>query len=50
MTWAEIKRAVAQAGAGDNDEIGFIECANSDGDRSFHKLRSGRQEKLAKTF
>ena len=49
MTWSEIKKAVEQAGVRDDEEIGFIQCENGKGDRSFHKVRLGKMLKLAKT-
>ena len=47
MTWREIKKAVEQAGVDEDDEIGLIQCENGDGDHTFHKVRLGRQLKLA---
>jgi len=47
MTWAEIKKAVEQAGVGDDEEIGVIQCENGDGDHTFHKIRLGNTLKLA---
>ncbi len=41
MTWSEIKKAVEQAGVRDNEEIGFIQCENGKGDRTFHKHAAG---------
>ena len=46
MTWAEIKRAVEQAGVREDDEIGLIQCENGDGDHTFHKVRMGKTLKL----
>jgi hypothetical protein len=46
MTWAEIKSAVEQAGVGEDEEIGVIQCENGDGDHTFHKVRLGRMLKL----
>ena len=42
MTWSEIKKAVEEAGVGEDEEIGLIECENGSGDRSFHKVRLGK--------
>ena len=47
MTWLEIKTAVAQAGVGEDEEIGLIQCENGDGDHTFHKVRLGKTLKLA---
>ncbi len=47
MTWGEIKHAVEQAGVGDDEEIGVIQCENGDGDHTFHKVRLGNTLKLA---
>ena len=47
MTWAEIKKAVEQAGVRDDEEIGLIQCENGDGDHTFHKVRLGKKLKLA---
>ena len=46
MTWAEIKTAAEQAGVRDDEEIGWIQCENGDGDHTFHKVRLGRALKL----
>lgn len=47
MTWSEIKKAVEQAGVGEDEEIGLIQCENGDGDHTFHKVRLGKVLKLA---
>jgi hypothetical protein len=47
MTWKEIKEAVVQAGVGEDEEIGLIQCENGDGDHTFHKVRLGKALKLA---
>lgn len=47
MTWLEIKKAVEQAGVGEGEEIGLIQCENGAGDHTFHKVRLGRTLKLA---
>lgn len=47
MTWAEIKKAVEQAGVMDDEEIGSIQCENGDGDHTFHRVRLGNALKLA---
>ena len=46
MTWREIKQAVEQAGVGEDEEIGLIQCENGDGDHTFHKVRLGKALKL----
>ena len=46
MTWSEIKKAVEQAGVGEDQEIGLIQCENGDGDHTFHKVRLGKTLKL----
>lgn len=47
MTWAQIKKAVAQAGVGEEEEIVLIQCENGNGDHTFHKVRFGKALKLA---
>jgi len=47
MTWAEIKKAVEQAGVGEDEEIGLIQCENGDGAHTFHKVRLGKMLKLS---
>ena len=47
MIWSDIKKAVEQAGVGENEEIGLIQCENGDGDHTFHKVRLGKRLKLA---
>jgi hypothetical protein len=47
MTWAEIKKAVDQAGVREDEEIGLIKCENGVGDHTFHKVRLGKSIKLA---
>ena len=47
MTWKDIKRAVSEAGVGEDEEIILIQCENSEGDHTFHKTRLGRALKLA---
>jgi len=47
MTWSEIKTAVEQAGVGEDEEIGLIQCENGDGDHTFHKVKLGRTLKMA---
>lgn len=47
MTWSEIKKAVEQAGVGEEEEISLIQCENGDGDHTFHKVRLGKALKLA---
>jgi hypothetical protein len=50
MTWSEIKKAVEQAGVGEDEEIGLIQCENEDGDHTFHKVRLGSTLKLAENI
>ena len=50
MTWAEIKKAVEQAGVSDDEEIGSIQCENGDGDHTFHKVTLGKKLKLAENI
>jgi hypothetical protein len=47
MTWKEIKKAVSEAGVGEDEEIILIQCENGEGDHTFHKTRLGRALKLA---
>jgi hypothetical protein len=47
MTWAQIKKAVEQAGVGEEEEISLIQCENGNGDHTFHKVRLGKALKLA---
>ena len=47
MTWSQIKKAVEQAGVGEDEEISLIQCENGDGDHTFHKIRLGNTLKLA---
>jgi hypothetical protein len=47
MTWKDIKKAVEDAGVGDEEEIALIQCENGDGDHTFHKVRLGNTLKLA---
>ena len=47
MTWREIKKAVEEAGVGEDEEIALIQCENGDGDGTFHKVRLGKALKLA---
>jgi hypothetical protein len=47
VTWSEIKKAVEQAGVGEDEEIGLIQCENGNGDNTFHKVRLGKTLKLA---
>ena len=47
MTWRDIKKAVEEAGVGDDEEIGVIQCENGDGDHTFHKMKLGNRLKLA---
>lgn len=47
MTWAQIKKAVEEAEISDSDEIGLIQCENTNGDQTFRKVRLGKTIKLA---
>ncbi len=47
MTWKEIKKAVSEAGVGEDEEIILIQCENEAGDHTFHKVRFGKTLKLA---
>jgi hypothetical protein len=47
MTWKDIKRAVAEAGVGEDEEIILIQCENTKGDHTFRKTKLGRALKLA---
>lgn len=47
MTWSEIKKAVEQAGVGEDEEISLIQCENGDSDHIFHRVGLGRMLKLA---
>ena len=46
MTWGEIKQAVQAAGIEDEEEIGSIQCENSHGDHTFHKVSLGKRLNL----
>ena len=46
MTWREIKEAVEQAGVGEDEEVGLIQCENCDGAHTFHKMKLGNTLKL----
>lgn len=50
MTWKEIKTAVEEAGVSEDEEISVIQCENSEGDHTFHKVRLGRTVKLAENI
>ena len=50
MTWSEIKKAVEEAGVGEDEEIGLIQCENGDGDHTFHKVRLGSMLKLVENI
>ena len=47
MTWRDIKKAVAEAGVGEDEEIILIQCENEEGDHTFQKTRLGKALKLA---
>jgi hypothetical protein len=46
MTWAEIKKAVEEAGISEDEEIDEIHCSNGRGLKSFHTAKLGRALKL----
>lgn len=46
MTWAEIKKAMIEAGVEEADEVLAIQCENLRGDKKLHKARLGRGLKL----
>lgn len=46
MTWAEIKKAVEEAGIKEDQEIGEIHCSNGRGEKHFNVCRLGRTLKL----
>ncbi|MBA3468435.1 MAG: hypothetical protein H0T53_02210 [Herpetosiphonaceae bacterium] len=50
MTWAEIKRAVEQAGIQDDDQISAIECEILEGDKTFQKIHVGNFVKLSENI
>jgi hypothetical protein len=47
MTWAEIKRAVEEAGIKEDQEIHAIHCSNQRGQKKFHAIKVGRALKLS---
>jgi hypothetical protein len=47
MTWKDIKKAVSEAGVGEDEEIILIQCENGEGDHTFQKTRLGKALKLA---
>jgi hypothetical protein len=49
MTWAEIKKAIEQAGVRDDEEIGLIQCENGDGDHTFHRVKLGKMLKVVRS-
>ena len=50
MTWAEIKRAVEQAGIREDDDICAIECEILEGDKTFQKIHLGNFVKLSENI
>jgi hypothetical protein len=49
MKWAELKRAVEQAGIGDDDEIIAIECEMHHGSGKLQKMHQGNYIHLTET-
>jgi hypothetical protein len=47
MTWKEIKKAVEDAGIGEEDEVSVIQCQAHDGDKTLHKIKLGKFLKLS---
>jgi len=47
MTWKDIKKAVSEAGVGEDEEIILIQCEIGEGDHTFQKTRLGKALKLA---
>jgi hypothetical protein len=47
VTWKEIKKAVSEAGVGEDEEIILIQCENEEGDHTFQKVRFAKTLKLA---
>jgi hypothetical protein len=47
MTWGDIKKAVSDAGVGEDEEIILIQCENDEGDHTFQKTRLGKALKLS---
>ncbi len=47
MTWKQIKEAVEESGLEEDEEVSLIQCANGDGDGTFHKIRLGKKVKLS---
>jgi hypothetical protein len=50
MTWSEIKKAVEDAGVGEEDEVSVIQCQAHDGDKTLHRIKLGRFVKLCENF
>ncbi|HYF63876.1 MAG TPA: hypothetical protein VD886_13735 [Herpetosiphonaceae bacterium] len=50
MKWAELKRAVEQAGVGDEDEIIAIECEMHHGGGSLQKVHQGNYIRLVEVL
>lgn len=46
----EIKRAVSEAGVGEDEQITLIRCENDNGDHTFQKVRLGKALKLAENI
>jgi hypothetical protein len=47
MTWAEIKKAVEQAGIKEEQEIYAIHCSHRRGEKKFHVIKIGKALKLS---
>jgi hypothetical protein len=50
MTWKEIKKAVEDAGIGEEDEVSVIECQANHGNKTLHKMKLGTFVKLSEDF
>lgn len=50
MTWREIKKAVEQAGVGEDEEISLIQIGNGERDHLSHMVRLGKASKLAENI
>ncbi len=46
MTWAEVKKAVEEAGIKEDQEIQAIHCSNGRGEKRFKVCRLGKALKL----
>lgn len=50
MTWSQIKRAVEDAGVGDEDEVSVVQCQTHRGNKTLHKIKLGEFLKLSEDF